>query len=109
MRLHAVALLEAIDAPAGVDELLLAGVEGMALGSDFDFQLALDGAGLESLTAGAPDDTLTVSGMDVFLHVCHPFLCHAKFADAAIFYKSQRLVLYQESVHPSTTHVAAFP
>ena len=65
---HAVALLEAIHASAGVHQLLTAGVERMALGADFDLELALNGTALESLAASAANDALTVCGMDILLH-----------------------------------------
>ena len=69
--LHAVALLEAIHASAGVNHLLLAGVEGMALGADINSKFLLGGAGLEGFTAHAATHGLAVIGMDVFLHLVH--------------------------------------
>jgi hypothetical protein len=45
---------EALDASRGVDQLLLAGKEGVASGADFDVDVALvGGAGLEARAAGA--------------------------------------------------------
>ena len=46
----------------------------MALGANFDLELALDGAGLEGLAAGAADDALTIRGMDILLHFESPIL-----------------------------------
>ena len=72
--LHAVALLEAVHASAGVNQLLLAGVERMALRADIDAQLLLHGTGLEGLAADAADDRLAVIRMDLLFHGFHLFL-----------------------------------
>ena len=71
--LHAVALLEAIDTAAGVNELLLAGVVRVALGADFNAQLLLGGTGDESVAANAGHGNLLILRMDAFLHVFHLF------------------------------------
>ena len=68
---HSVALLELVDASAGVYDLLLAGVEGMALGADINSKFLLGGAGLEGFTAYAANHGLAVIGMDVLLHLVH--------------------------------------
>src|SRR5687767_5488352 len=47
------AALEPLDAPAGVEELLLARVERVALGADLDVELASRGARLELVAARA--------------------------------------------------------
>ena len=65
---YAVALLELINASAAVDHLLTAGVEGVALGADFDLELALNGTALEGLTAGTANDALAVGRMNVLFH-----------------------------------------
>ena len=70
-KLHAVALLEAIDASAGVNQLLLAGVERVALGADFNAQLLLGGTGDESVAADAGHGNLLILRMDAFLHDFH--------------------------------------
>src|SRR5215217_4293897 len=52
----AVALVEAIDASCGVDQLLFSGKEWMASRTDFDVQVTfLGGASLEGLAARAGD------------------------------------------------------
>ena len=51
--LHVEALLEAIDATACIDELLLSGKERMALGANFNTDILLGGAGLDNITASA--------------------------------------------------------
>ena len=66
--LHAETLLETVDASAGVHQLLLAGVVGVALRADFNTQLRLGRAGLEGFAAHAANDALAVLGMDLFLH-----------------------------------------
>src|SRR5581483_440624 len=59
---------EALHPAAGVDELLLARVEGMALRADLDVQLRLRRARLERVPAGARDRREHVLGMDLRLH-----------------------------------------
>ena len=62
-------LLELVQATACIDKLLLAGVEGVALGADFNTHLATLGRTRDdSLTASALDDALNVLGMDSVLH-----------------------------------------
>ena len=57
-------LLELVHATACIDKLLLAGVEGVALGADFNLHLATLGrARDDSLAAGALDDALNVLGI----------------------------------------------
>ena len=68
VRLDAVTLLEAIDTAARVNELLLAGEERVALGADFNLELALYGTALEGFTACATDDAFAVGRMDVLFH-----------------------------------------
>ena len=70
-------LLEAIHASTGIDQLLTAGVEGVALGANFDLQLALDGAGFERLTAHATDGRLAIFGMDLLFHAFSPLFAYA--------------------------------
>src|SRR4051812_11497780 len=60
--------LEALDAPAGVHELLLARVEGMAVGADLDVHVALGRAGDELVPARAAHRRLDVLRMDFGLH-----------------------------------------
>src|SRR6056297_955517 len=66
----AVLAAELVDPAAGIDDLLLARVERVALGTDFDMQfLAQRGARLEGVAAAADDLDLLVLGMRVRLHV----------------------------------------
>src|SRR3954462_1787709 len=48
-------LAKALDAAGGVDELLLAGEEGVAVAADVDRQLLLRAAGFERVSARAVD------------------------------------------------------
>ena len=59
---------EALDASAGVDQLLGAGEEGMACTSDVNLQLGLGGAGNKGVAAGAANRALHVIRMDSVLH-----------------------------------------
>ena len=71
LRLHAVALLETIDASAAVYELLLAGEERMALGANVNAQFLLHRTGLEGFTAYAANNRLTIVRMDLLFHLSH--------------------------------------
>ncbi len=72
--LQAKTLVEAIDTTTGVNQLLLAGIERVALGADLDTDLLLGGASGKDVTAVATDRGLFVLGMDTFLHFVHLFL-----------------------------------
>src|SRR6266851_3601667 len=64
---------EALDATCGVDQLLLAGEEGVAGGADFEDDVALvRGAGLKVVSAGALDG-------DVVVVRVNPFFGHGKY------------------------------
>ena len=67
-------LVEPINTSTGVNQLLLAGIERVALGTDFDTDVLLGGTGSKSITTGAADGSLFVLGMDAFSHVVHLFL-----------------------------------
>ena len=60
--------LEALDAAAGVHQLLLARVERVAVRADLDVELGLRRARLERVPAGARDGREDVLGMDAGLH-----------------------------------------
>src|SRR5579884_1967838 len=72
------ATLEALDATTRVHELLLAGVERMALRADLDVQLGLRRAGLERVSARARHGGEDVLGMDAGFH------CPLKIAAACL-------------------------
>ena len=56
------------------NQLLLAGIERVALGADLNTDLLLSGTAGKGVTAVATDSCLFVVGMDTFLHVVHLFL-----------------------------------
>ena len=65
----AVFLAEAIDTTSGIDDLLLARVEGVALGADFDVQrLGAGRAGLEVIATAAVHVDFDVIRMDGVFH-----------------------------------------
>ena len=70
--LQAEALVEAINTSTGVNQLLLAGIERVALGADLNGDVLLGGAGLDDVAAGASDGGLLVIGMDSFFHFDSP-------------------------------------
>ena len=85
--LDAVLLVELVNTAAGVDQLLLAGVERVALGANLDGDVLAGGAGLDDVAAGAPDCGLIIFGMYAFLHFAH--LCISCLEHAARGYKAQ--------------------
>ena len=72
--LQAVLLVEAVNTSTGINQLLFAGIERVALGADFTFDVFSGGTGLNDLAARASDRSLFVFGMDAFLHSVHLFL-----------------------------------
>ena len=69
--LQAETLLEAIHTAAGIDELLLAGVERVTLGANFNLDVLFGRTSLNNCTTRASDSSLFVLGMDTFLHEFH--------------------------------------
>ena len=67
--LLAIALVELVDTPCGVDELLLAGEERVALGADTDFVFGTGGFDFPDFAAGADDLCRTVIRMDILFHL----------------------------------------
>ena len=65
------ALVEALDASAGIDQLLLAREERVALGADFNLDVLLGGEHLDDVAAVAGDRGFLAVRMDAFL--CHDF------------------------------------
>ena len=60
--------LEALDAATGIDQLLLAGVERMALAANFNMDLRLGVTGVDHVAAGASDGAVHIVRMDALLH-----------------------------------------
>ena len=71
--LQAEALVEAINTSTGVNQLLLAGIERVALGADLNTNVLLGRTGSKDIAAGTADGGLFVLGMDTFLHFVHLF------------------------------------
>jgi hypothetical protein len=62
-------LIELVDSAGSVDELLLAGKQGVAGGTDFDADFRQRGAGGERIAAGAVDASLRIPfGVDLLFH-----------------------------------------
>ena len=76
--LQAESLVETINTSTGIDQLLLAGIEGVALRADFNLDVLLSGTGRKDVATGTADRGLFVLGMDTFLHVFHLFLLFVK-------------------------------
>ena len=64
---------EALDASTGVDELLLAGVELVALVENLNLHLGHGSVRLEGVAAGARHRALDILGMDTLLHGRTPY------------------------------------
>ena len=60
--------LESVNASAGINKLLLTGVERMALGANFHLDILLGRLCLDHIAAVAGDGRLVQYGMDVLLH-----------------------------------------
>ena len=72
--LNAESLVESVNTSTGVNQLLLAGIERVALGADFNLDVLLGGTSLDDVTTSATDCSLFVIGVDTFLHFVHLFL-----------------------------------
>ena len=71
LRLHAIALLEAINTSAGINQFLLAAEERMALRANIDAQFLFDRTGFKGFTTNAAYNGLAVIGMDLLFHGSH--------------------------------------
>ena len=71
------ALIEAVNTSARVYQLLFAGVERMALGTNIHLHLFLGRSGFKSFTAYAANHALTILGMNIFLHCCFTSFAYA--------------------------------
>ena len=72
--LQAKTLVEAINTSTGVNQLLLAGIERVALGADLNTNVLLGGTGRKDVATCTADRGLFVFGVDTFLHFVHLFL-----------------------------------
>src|SRR5262245_14835902 len=67
-----VLFLEALDSTRGVHELVLTGVERVALGAHFDADVGPGGTGVNHLAARAGDGRVHIVRMNTHLHCFHP-------------------------------------
>ena len=72
--LNTKSLVETVNTSTGVNQLLLAGVERVALRADFNSDVLLGGASGKSVATSTANRSLFVVGMDAFSHVVHLFL-----------------------------------
>ena len=70
--LQAELLVEAFNTSASVNQLLLAGIERVTLGADFNSDILLSRPGLKHGTTSTANGSLLIIGMDSLLHVCSP-------------------------------------
>ena len=70
-------LVEALDTAAGIDQLLLAREERVALGADFNLDVLFGGEHLDDVAAVAGDRGFLAIRMDAFL--CHGFHLFQRF------------------------------
>mgnify|MGYP003310314482 CR=1 FL=1 len=77
-------LVETVDTSTGINQLLLAGIEGMAVAADFHADIGLGGTGLELVTTSALDGGHLIVGMDTLFHFFSPRSRLLLFATAMI-------------------------
>lgn len=65
-------LLKAINTPACVYQLLLAGKEGVAIAADFNMDIFFGGTRFNLCAAGTFDCCSLILGMDAFFHYFSP-------------------------------------
>ena len=87
--LQAETLVETVNTSTGVNQLLLAGIERVALGANFNLNVLLGRTGLNNLAARASDRSLFVLRMGSFLHCIHLFLVVVKGHSAPYFFKAR--------------------
>ncbi len=68
---HTKTLLESVYASAGVNKLLLTGVERVTLGANLDSDVFLCGTGLDNIAASTGNGSLLIVGMNTLLHEQH--------------------------------------
>jgi len=67
-------LVETVDTSTGINQLLLAGIERVALGADFNSDILLGGASGKGVATSTANCSLFVLRMDAFSHFVHLFL-----------------------------------
>lgn len=67
---HVESSLEAVNTSAGINELLTAGKEGVALGTNFHADILLCGTGMDNLAASTRNGRIYIFWMDSVFHFC---------------------------------------
>ena len=80
--LQAELLVETFNTSASVNQLLLAGIERVTLGADFNSDILLGRPGLKHGTTSTANGGLLIIGMDSLLHVCSPLSVPVKAQSA---------------------------
>lgn len=69
--IHTKTLLESVYTSAGVNKLLLTGIERVTLGANFNSDVFLCGTSLDNIAASAGNSSFLVVRMDTLLHSQH--------------------------------------
>ena len=111
-------LVEAADTAAGIDHLLLTGVEGMALGANLHADVLLGGTSLDHVTASAADGSQLIVRMDSCLHYVHLFLLGGSFRKRICYVSIFRLEMqhffwifskeFSAPAHKKAAHTGGF-
>ena len=96
VNLSAKLLVELVDTTAGINEFLLAGIEGMALCANIHVDVVLGGSGGVFRTASANDHGILVGGMKSFFHCFHLFLF--LFTCEEIIFQRHRIISYHNRI-----------
>ncbi len=80
-----VAAVEFVDTTGGINEFLFTGEEGVALGADTDFVFRAGGLDVPNFAAGAGNDGITVSGMDILFHFLLLISLYKKLKSLSIY------------------------
>lgn len=67
-----VTAVETINTSTGIDQLLFAGIERVAFGTNFHAYILASRTGMDYLAAGARDRCVNVLGMNAFLQLMSP-------------------------------------
>ena len=70
-----VTTVKTVNASAGIDKFLLAGIERVAFGTNFHAYILASRTGMDYLAAGARDRCVNVLGMNAFLQLMSPLFC----------------------------------
>lgn len=74
LALHTETLFETINTSTGINQLLFAGIERVAFGTNFHADVFAGRTGMDYLAASARDRCVNVLGMNAFLQPMSPLL-----------------------------------